>query len=106
MVAGVRAAVNNGAWRNEALIEGAMEAANKLFVDALRTGQTAARDLVWYVPPGNVNTRGIAYAQDAERAAITSSHRQRVDALRVFGRDPCPKCGGRGELGCKHRGRV
>lgn len=106
MVAGVRAAVNNGAWRNEALIEGAMEAANKLFVDALRTGQTAARDLVWYVPPGNVNSRGIALAEDAERAAITASHRQQVDARRVFDRDPCPKCGVRGELGCKHRGRV
>ena len=90
----------------DALAVDAMTAANNEFVKALRTGQTKARDLVWYVPPGNVNSRGIAYAQDAERAAITSSHRARVDALRVFGRDPCPKCGVRGELGCKHRGRL
>lgn len=97
---------NNGDWRAEQLAEAAMEAANNEFVKALRTGQTKARDLVWYVPSGNVNSRGIGAGRDAERAAVTAGNRARVDALRVYGRDPCPKCGVRGELGCKHRGRV
>jgi len=94
---------NNGDWRNEALTEQVMQNANELFVDALTTGHAKSRDLIWYTPPGNVNSRGIAFREDAARAQITASHRERIDARRVFGRDPCPMCGVRGELGCKHR---
>lgn len=95
---------NNGDWRNEALAENVMESANSLFIDVLTTGKTKARDLIWYTPPGNFTTRGIAFQEDAVRAAITASYREKWQARRVFDRDPCPKCGVRGDVGCKHRG--
>jgi hypothetical protein len=66
-------------------------------------------DLVWsyhFSGPGPLVKHG-RYSERAARemeahVAVTTARRQFVDSLRVS-RDPCPRCGVRGDVGCKHR---
>ena len=39
-------------------------------------------------------------------ANVVKADKRSIDTLTIVDRDPCPKCGVRGDIGCKHRGRA
>lgn len=61
-------------------------------------------DLVWHNDT-NVNKNPDSETSKMQIVRCEAFRREvdRVEALRVS-RDPCPKCGTRGDLPCKHRG--
>ncbi len=74
-------------------------AASKAFMTALRGGPTHD-DLIWneraFVSQPSEHTRELS--RTARLAAIKAE----AELLRVY-RDPCTRCGVRGDVGCRHR---
>lgn len=60
-------------------------------------------DLIWsWVVGGTNNPDGQAMRRQIAHAEASRIEHDRVEGLRVQ-RDPCPMCGVRGDLSCKHR---
>ena len=83
----------------------AMERANRAFLLSLRGHKVPAKDYRW----AGMNTTTWTPKEDtpvmracAARVAEHVAEKARVDALRVE-RDPCVRCGVRGDVGCQHR---
>lgn len=82
------------------------ERSNNAFLAALRQEAPSSDKLIWREPfQGNQWTKGSELSETARRqqASLANSMAAKEAArAKVVNRDPCPKCGVRRDLGCKH----
>lgn len=76
------------------------------FPDGIKTKEPATKVPHWrdggsknFTPPKPRETN--RQRQERQHAAFIARERE-IESLRVAPRDPCPKCGVRGDIGCAH----
>ena len=82
----------------------AMEASSKLMIRVLRGQVKSPANLMWREvksPRWRVDDSHNSLYQ-ARIAAWHEERNERADRLRIEPREPCPKCGIRADIGCKH----
>lgn len=90
-------------WRIEDAFAANMAIAGRRFADALRAGQSDGGGLIWATPGNDPDIERPTMIRDNKVALRAIAQRAEIMARAVPGRDPCPRCGVRGEVGCKHR---
>lgn len=90
-----------------------MVEASDLFARAIRyerlgvSANLTPRHLVWRDPhlPKNwvKNANSQVSIHNALRIKLGAERMERADSLRITNREPCPMCGVRGDIGCKHK---
>lgn len=82
---------------------GSANLAKAIYVSRTGSDPKPSRELVWYRMGLTKTTWQTGnMARENERAAVHSDRKAFAETLRVD-RDPCAKCGVRGDFGCKHR---
>lgn len=79
-----------------------------MLLAVIRGRAEAPGNLVWRDAWLPLNWRPDPYsataAHNARRVALLAARDLQADALRTY-RDPCPNCGVRADIGCKHQAR-
>lgn len=82
---------------------GSANLAKAIYVSRVGYGPQPSRELIWSRMGLTKTTwQSGNMARESERAAFHSDRKAFAETLRVD-REPCVKCGVRGDFGCKHR---